>query len=48
VDLRYMASTGVMSYSEIDALCVTDDPQEAFEFISNTLKNEAQANLNTV
>jgi uncharacterized protein (TIGR00730 family) len=48
VDLRYMASTGVMSYSEIDALCVTDDPQEAFEFISNTLKNEAQANLNTI
>ena len=37
------ANYGVISQPEVDALCFTDDPLEAFEFIVGALRREAAA-----
>jgi len=47
INMRYLADCGVMSHAEIDSLCITDDPQEACDFISRWLEAEAQSNIAT-
>ena len=44
VNLRYLADKGMMTHKEIDELCITDDAEEACEFIVNFLKKEAEDN----
>lgn len=47
INMRYLADCGVMSHAEIDSLCITDDAQEACDFIARVLEAEAEKNIAT-
>eukprot|EP00758_Cryptobia_borreli_P008755 Tbor_TRINITY_DN5418_c0_g1::TRINITY_DN5418_c0_g1_i3::g.24734::m.24734/K06966/K06966; uncharacterized protein len=41
INWRKLAGYGLITHKEVDNLCFTDEPQEAFEFIVNAVKKEA-------
>jgi len=43
INFQYLAKCDMISQYEVDALCITDDPVEAFTFITDALKAEVEA-----
>jgi predicted Rossmann-fold nucleotide-binding protein len=43
INFKYLADCDMISQHEVDALCITDDPVEAFTFIRESLTKEAES-----